>query len=186
VTQAQPQAVPGAPIHDLALVTGTTEDGDHLVFEAFGPQDPTTEAACDDTTRLWTSDPVPVAGPGFYASGEVAAPAEAGAVHWIATLTAGDGTVRDRGVCGIRSETTLVVDEPPVVTPDDPGPAPTPVPAGPEPGEPEPAGSGPLAVTGSDVLVAGAVGAALLVGGVVLVLHRVRVRRALDEVDPLV
>jgi hypothetical protein len=291
VTRAQPQAVPGAPIHDLALVTGTTEDGDHLVFEAFGPQDPAAEAVCDDTTRLWTSDPVPVAGPGFHHSGEVPAPAVAGAVHWIATLAAADGTVRDRGACGIPSETTLVVDEltvattamatgedpvvgvelwdvvtvagtvpadavvevdlfhaPPgeplvcatpvwtsapvpldqgpgeylteryattgpgtygfverttaggaavstgvcgdpaetvtVAAPEEPAPTTAPAPVQPDAAEPGP-GAGPLAVTGTDLLVAGAVAVALLVGGVVLVLHRVRVRRALDEVEPL-
>ncbi|WP_282945230.1 hypothetical protein [Cellulomonas endometrii] len=110
VTRAQEQAAPGETIHDLALVTGTTADGDHLVFEAFGPQDPAAAPRCDDTTSLWVSDPVPVARPGLYESGTTPAPDRPGRVYWVETLIGGDGAVKHRGECGIPSETTTVTD----------------------------------------------------------------------------
>lgn len=108
VTRAQPTATTGAPLHDVALVTGTTDPGDHLVFRAYGPQDPDADPVCDEDTLLWTSDPVPVAGAGLYDSGSTAAPDAAGAVYWVETLHAEDGTVRHTGVCGLPYETTQV------------------------------------------------------------------------------
>lgn len=108
VTKAQATATIGAPIHDVALVTGATDPGDHLVFRAYGPQDPAAEPVCDEETLLWTSEAVPVAGAGLYESGSTAAPDSAGAVYWVETLLAEDGTVRHTGVCGLPSETTLV------------------------------------------------------------------------------
>lgn len=284
VTQAQERTPPGGTMHDVALVMGGTADGDHLVFEAFGPQDPDADPVCDESTLWWTSERVPVAGPGYYDSGSTTAPADPGAVYWVETLLAADGTVRSRGACGIPSETTLVVDEPTVRTTalaaaDDPvagveiwdvltvsgtmpagavtevdlfhapegeplvcrepvwTSAPVPLDAGPgeyvtdrytttgagtygfverttgpdgeplssgicgdptetltvgtppgpppaaEPPQPEPAAPGPLAVTGADALALAAVAAALLGGGVAVVLHRARVRRALDAIE---
>lgn len=108
VTKAQAAATIGAPIHDVALVTGVTDPGDHLVFRAYGPQDPAAEPVCDEDTLLWTSDAVPVAGAGLYESGSTAAPDSAGAVYWVETLLGEDGTVRHTGICGLPSETTLV------------------------------------------------------------------------------
>lgn len=108
VTRAQPTAVPGAPIHDVALVTGTTDPGDHLVFRAYGPQDPEAEPVCSDDTLLWTSDPVPVRGAGLYDSGSTPAPDRDGAVYWVETLHAADGSVRHTGACGLPYETTRV------------------------------------------------------------------------------
>jgi hypothetical protein len=110
VTQAQATAAPGGTMHDLALVTGTVAEGDHLVFEAFGPQDPAAAPVCDGTTSLGASDPVSVSRPGPYDSGAMAAPDGAGAVYWVETLTGADGTVKHRGECGIPSETTTVGD----------------------------------------------------------------------------
>ena len=110
VTRAQPDAVVGEPIHDVALVTGTTDPGDHLVFRAFGPQDPAAEPVCDESTLLWTSDPVPVDGAGLYDSGPTPGPGEAGAVYWVETLLTGEGVTRHEGRCGIPHETTLVTD----------------------------------------------------------------------------
>ena len=108
VTRAQPTAVTGAPMHDVALVTGTTDPGDHLVFRAYGPQDPDADPVCDEETLVWTSEPVPVTGAGLYHSGSAPAPRAAGAVHWVETLHAEDGTVRHAGVCGLPYETTQV------------------------------------------------------------------------------
>jgi hypothetical protein len=110
VTRAQETAVAGEPIHDVALVTGTTDPGDHLVFRAFGPQDPEAEPVCDEGTLLWVSDPVPVDGAGLYDSGPAPGPDDPGAVHWVETLRTEDGHVRHEGRCGIANETTLVTD----------------------------------------------------------------------------
>lgn len=110
VTRAQPTSAAGEPIHDTALVTGTTDPGDHLVFRAFGPQDPAEEAVCDESTLLWTSDPVPVDGAGLYDSGTTPAPAIPGAVYWVESLLAQDGHVRHEGRCGLANETTVVTD----------------------------------------------------------------------------
>ncbi|MBW0256430.1 hypothetical protein [Cellulomonas sp. PS-H5] len=108
VTRAQPSAATGAPIHDVALVTGTTDPGDHLVFRAYGPQDPEAEPVCDEDTLLWTSEAVPVPAAGLYDSGSAPAPDREGAVYWVETLHAADGSVRHAGVCGLPYETTLV------------------------------------------------------------------------------
>jgi hypothetical protein len=110
VTQAQETAAPGGTMHDLALVTGTLTDGDHLVFEAFGPQDPAAAPVCDDTTSLGVSDRVPVSRPGLYDSGTLPVPDGPGAVYWVETLSGADGTVKHRGECGIPSETTTIGD----------------------------------------------------------------------------
>lgn len=115
VTQAQESAALGESIHDVALVTGTTEDGDHLVFRAYGPQDPAAAPVCDETTLLWTADPVEVTGDGYYDSGPTTVD-RPGAIYWVETLHGGDGTVKDVGECGIPSETTRVTDEPSVRT----------------------------------------------------------------------
>lgn len=116
VTEAQPDAVAGQPVHDLALVTGTTAEGDHLVFDAYGPLHPDEPPVCDETTRYWTSDVVPVVGPGRYGSGETAAPDEPGHLSWVETLHAADGTVLHRGPCGVPWETTVVHEAPMVRT----------------------------------------------------------------------
>lgn len=269
VTRAQDTAPAGGTMHDVALVTGTTEPGDHLVFAAYGPQDPAAEPVCDGSTLLWTSDPVQVAGPGYYDSGTAPAPGRAGAVYWVETLTRSDGTVLDRGDCGAVAETTLVVDAPAVRTtalassdaPEtgaevwDAVTATGSFPAGSvarvdlfhaAPGAelvctepvwtttvPLTGGAGeyrtaryvttapgtygfverttgpdgevlsegtcgeesetltvaaappPLAVTGADLRVAGGVAVALVAAGAVVVMHRARVRRALDEAEGL-
>ena len=111
VTRAQPTAATGTTFHDVALVTGTTGPGDHLVFRAYGPQDPDADPVCDEETLMWTSDPVPVAGAGLYDSGSAPAPDVAGAVYWVETLHAADGTVRHTGACGLPYETTQVTDD---------------------------------------------------------------------------
>lgn len=116
VTRAQDTAPAGGTMHDVALVTGTTEPGDRLVFDAYGPQDPEVEPVCDASTLLWTSEPVDVPGPGSYDSGTAPAPEEPGAVYWVETLSRADGTVLDRGACGVASETTRVLDAPAVRT----------------------------------------------------------------------
>lgn len=108
VTRAQATAATGDRMHDVALVTGATDPGDHLVFRAYGPQDPDADPVCDEDALLWTSDVVPVDGAGLYDSGPAVAPDRAGAVYWVETLHAGDGTVRHTGTCGLPYETTLV------------------------------------------------------------------------------
>ncbi|GIG36857.1 hypothetical protein [Cellulomonas pakistanensis] len=108
VTRARATTTTGGSMHDVALVTGATDPGDHLVFRAYGPQDPDADPVCDEDALLWTSDAVPVAGAGLYDSGPAPAPDRAGAVSWVETLLAEDGTVRHTGTCGLPYETTLV------------------------------------------------------------------------------
>ncbi|QZN86819.1 hypothetical protein [Cellulomonas sp. C5510] len=111
VTRAQDSAVAGGMMRDTALVTGTTAPGDHLVFEAYGPQDPGAAPVCDASTLLWTSEAVEVRGAGYYDSGEAPAPARPGLVHWVETLVRADGTRLDRGECGAPAETTTVTED---------------------------------------------------------------------------
>jgi hypothetical protein len=183
VTQAQERVPAGGTMADTALVMGSTAEGDHLVFEAFGPQDPAAEPVCDASTLLWTSAAVPVSGPGYYASGPAPAPDAPGHVYWVETLFGADGTQRHRGPCGIPSETTLVVAEPVVTAPEPETPA-APEPAH-EPVEEPAAPASPLPVTGAGGALAGVVGAVLLAGGVTLTAYRARVRRVLDDAEPV-
>ncbi|WHP18244.1 hypothetical protein [Cellulomonas sp. ES6] len=111
VTQAQDAAPAGGTMRDTALVTGTTQPGDHLVFEAYGPQEPGAVPVCDAGTLLWTSEPVEVRGAGYYDSGDAPAPDRAGLVYWVETLARADGTVLDRGECGAPAETTTVTED---------------------------------------------------------------------------
>lgn len=115
VTQATKDAATGQPFGDTALVTGTTEPGDHLVFRAYGPQDPTDPPVCDESTLAWTSPEVPVDGAGYYevTGATVTAP---GVVYWIEQLLDQDGTVKHTGKCGVPSETTTVTSDLAVTT----------------------------------------------------------------------
>lgn len=113
-TQATETAAIGQPIRDVATVTGTTKPGDYLVFQAYGPFGPD-EAPEEDAARIvWTSEQVPVPGPGAYPSGYTTV-GTAGDVFWVATLYDRDGNVRVRGDFGAASEVTKVTTPEPVV-----------------------------------------------------------------------
>lgn len=114
VTQAQPTAKVGEEFDDVALVTGTTEAGDYLVFEAYGPRDPAAASTCD-VSPVWTSKQIPVTGQGYYSSGTTTITTP-GAVDWVESLYGADGTVKHRGECGAPGETTLVTEGPWVTT----------------------------------------------------------------------
>ncbi len=114
VTQAQPEALVGEGFEDVALVTGKTEDGDFLTFEAYGPRDRSTAPTCAGTPT-WVSARIPVTGQGYYHSGKTKV-TKAGAVDWVETLYAADGTIKHRGKCGAPGETTVITDGPWVTT----------------------------------------------------------------------
>lgn len=73
---------------------------------------PDAAPVCDDANRIFTTDPVPVEGPGEIDSPPVVADADwAGRVWWVETLWLVQGEERTavhEGACGIPDETTLV------------------------------------------------------------------------------
>ncbi|MCS5729449.1 hypothetical protein N1031_06710 [Herbiconiux moechotypicola] len=114
-TMAVAEVTLGEPAHDTAKVTGTVPEGVTLVFEAYRQDDDT--ATCTPEELVFTSETVPVDGPGEYASDEVVFE-QAGTYYWIETLHNRDGEVIHRGLCGAPNETTMVT--PVVVPPDTP------------------------------------------------------------------
>ncbi|WP_454156815.1 hypothetical protein [Microbacterium lacticum] len=93
-----------------ATITGDVPDGAYLVFRAYGPhtEQPATGQEGD---AFFTSDPIPVSGPGEYESGSTTVDA-AGLVFWVETLHASDGTVLAEGFIGAPGETTIVRERP--------------------------------------------------------------------------
>ncbi|QIM16029.1 hypothetical protein G7067_05730 [Leucobacter insecticola] len=106
VTQATPDALVGDPIRDHAIVTGTVPAGSTLVFRAYGPF-PEQPAAADEPEPFYTSEPVPVNGPGTYDSGKTKVD-KPGLVFWIETLYGPDGQVLAEGFFGAPGETTII------------------------------------------------------------------------------
>ena len=110
VTQARASVPVGEPFSDSALVQGADAvlSGTHLVFEAYGPQDPDSPPVC--VTPFFTSEQIPVDhGAGIYESGATTA-AAAGVVYWVESLYSAKGDLLHRGECGLPSETTVVTE----------------------------------------------------------------------------
>lgn len=125
-TEAQPEAAPGEPIRDTAIIDGVLPDGATLAFELFPEARRDGTPICEAPLAATAAVPVPA---GRHQglrleSASIAAPAAPGAYWWIETLRAADGTVLARGECGEASETTRVVPEQ-TATPE-PTQAPTP------------------------------------------------------------
>lgn len=106
ITQATPDALVGDPIRDQAIVAGTVPAGSALVFRAYGPF-PEQPAATDEPEPFYTSEPVPVNGPGTYDSGKTKVD-KPGLVFWIETLYGPDGQVLAKGFFGAPGETTII------------------------------------------------------------------------------
>ena len=116
-TMAVAEVTLGESAHDTAKVSGTVPEGVTLVFEAYRQDGDT--ATCTPEELVFTSETMPVDGPGEYASGQVVFE-QIGTYYWIETLHGRDGEVIHRGLCGAPNETTSVT---PVSTPT---PTPTP------------------------------------------------------------
>jgi hypothetical protein len=101
-TQADATQVLGGPISDTALVVGPVPSGGSVTFSLFGPHDTSCSRA------VFTSQPVPVSGPGTYTEKDFYVPGAAGTYQWIETLTDSTSGVVARGRCGDTAETTVV------------------------------------------------------------------------------
>lgn len=108
-TQAQTDVPVGDPIRDTAIVAGRVPAELGLHFELYeatrGEGD---EWVCTEGNLLWTSESQPVTAEGTYTS--PASPIlPAGTYNWVEVLTAPDGGEISRGICGLPSETSVIV-----------------------------------------------------------------------------
>jgi len=110
-TQAQTDVLPSDPVHDTALVSGTVERGDGIVFAAYRElRDADGDAVCEAGNRVWMSERAELS-PGVVDrmrvdSGETRL--QSGTYWWVETYTDADGEVVHEGACGLENETTVV------------------------------------------------------------------------------
>jgi hypothetical protein len=109
-TKATPEAFVGDPISDTAFVDGDVPDGAYLVFRAYGPysEQPTAD---EEAEAFFTSEQIPVDGPGEFESGTTTVEAP-GLVFWVETLHSADGEVLAEGFIGAPGETTIIREHP--------------------------------------------------------------------------
>lgn len=117
LTTEASSATVGDPIHDTATLSGVPAGaGGTITFKAYGPRSLTsTTPAC--TTLAFTSNAIPVSGPGPYGSGDFT-PTAAGKYDWTASYTGDSGTLV-LGVstaCGDANETSTVAKKSPTLT----------------------------------------------------------------------
>ncbi len=147
-TTGVPEVRLGEPAHDVATVVGVPASGATVTFQAYRQSG--AGASCTDSELEVTTKPVQVSGPGKFVSDDVVL-SKVSTYYWVETLSAADGSIIGRGVCGAPGESTRVVPVPALVSvPSLPS---TPV---------------SLAETGSDAtgsLIAAAVAALFLVAG---------------------
>lgn len=105
-TRAVAHAAPGSEVFDTAFVSGPIPRGATLVFEAFAGTE-VDGPLCDESTRVFTSDAIPVTGAGRYES-PTARLVRPGTYHWVETLLDRNGAPLHIGQCGLPSETTIV------------------------------------------------------------------------------
>ncbi len=104
-TKAQESTMVGEPFGDTAIVRGDVPKDAYLIFEAFYG-DGKSSPKCDKA--FFTSESIPVAGPGSYESPRITA-TQTGDVYWVETLFDKDGKELHKGECGIPNETTKVI-----------------------------------------------------------------------------
>ncbi len=107
VTHAVSAITPGGEAFDSARVAGQVPVGATLVFEAFAQRGVSDGPLCDASTRVFTSDAVPLDGPGTYVS-ETATFTRPGTYYWVETLYDRHGNPLHVGECGLPTESTLV------------------------------------------------------------------------------
>lgn len=109
-TKATPEAFVGDPISDTAIVDGDAPDGAYLVFRAYGPYSEQ-PAADDEVEAFFTSEQIPVDGPGEFKSGTTTVETP-GLVFWVETLHSAAGEVLAEGFIGAPGETTIIREHP--------------------------------------------------------------------------
>lgn len=110
-TKAVERVTLGEPAHDVAIVTGPVPEGTTLLFEAYRQDGD--EPVCTADTRVFDTfeSPIPVDGPGEYASAKVVFD-KVGTYFWVETLLNADGESIHRGQCGAPGETTTLTEVP--------------------------------------------------------------------------
>ena len=99
------------PVIGTQVAARYVDEGDAFVDRVTVSTVGTGEWIIVDGTAFFTSDPIPVSGPGEYESGSTTVDA-AGLVFWVETLHASDGTVLAEGFIGAPGETTIVRERP--------------------------------------------------------------------------
>ena len=119
-TMAQPAAVVGGSVQDVASVSALPHAGAELWFEGFLQPTGATAAVCTDANRVYRS----IKGALVQHDGSVpserfpVAATHVGVVYWVGTLTTAAGEILRRGTCGDPAETTVITMTPklPVVS----------------------------------------------------------------------
>jgi hypothetical protein len=111
ITTAATSGTVGDLIHDTATLTVPANAGGTITFKAYKRSGST--AACDQTPPAFTSNPIPVSGPGDYTSNDFdtgGAGAGAGKYDWIATYSgdAANFVLGAATTCGDTGETSTV------------------------------------------------------------------------------
>jgi hypothetical protein len=111
----QPGPLTNGNANDVATLSGATQQAaGSITFSAYGPNNPTCQGA-----PVFTSNAVPVTGPGNYTSAPVFHPTTAGTYLWTASYT-GDNVANNpsSSPCGAANETLVVSPEDPTITTD--------------------------------------------------------------------
>ncbi|MFP7834871.1 hypothetical protein [Marisediminicola sp. LYQ134] len=136
-TLAQPTAVAGSTVRDVATLAGVPVAGLRLTFAGYLQPADATEPVCTDETVIYRStEPSIVDSDGEFPSEEFATTADhVGTIFWIATASTADGVPLAVGACGDPAEITTIAapptpPAPPVETPPTPPTQtpPTPIP----------------------------------------------------------
>ena len=110
-SHAQATALAGAEFHDTVTVTGLAAGAPAELRWSLYRHHAGAVPVCDDTTRVFASDPVAIEGSGRFLSPSTSQ-AVAGRYFWVATLQhtpeGGDPVVLARGACEQEIESTLV------------------------------------------------------------------------------
>ncbi|MGX5680239.1 hypothetical protein [Schumannella luteola] len=106
-TEAVQIVAPGSEAYDVARVSGLVPDGATLVFEAFAQHGIVDGPLCDDSTRVFRSEPLEIEEAGTYHS-ESTVLDRPGTYYWVETLYDRHGDPLHIGECGLEAETTQV------------------------------------------------------------------------------
>jgi hypothetical protein len=104
----QPVLGRSVTVRDVATMVGSAAPGTTLTFELYTwPSGG--EPSC--VTPLWTSDPIPLTGPGQVTSDEVTVELVTGTLGFVEVTRGADGRVLGRSACGEPTETLAAIRE---------------------------------------------------------------------------